>query len=154
MAQAFDPSTSANSPLYDCDYHQWLRSTAQLLRDGRFSQVDWLHLIEEIEDMGRSERRAVESNLEVVLMHLLKYRYQADRRSPSWRYTLTEHRNRLAKLLRDSPSLRRYLDSCFDDCYQTARRLAADETGLELNQFPDQPPFSPTEALDMDYLPD
>jgi len=61
--------------------------------------------------MGRSERRAVESNLEVVLMHLLKYCYQADGRSNSWRYTLTEHRSRLAKLLRDSTSLKRYLET-------------------------------------------
>ncbi|MEA5449026.1 DUF29 domain-containing protein [Leptolyngbya sp. CCNP1308] len=87
----YSPPESAT--LYDSDYCRWLAETAGLLRSGRFDQIDVLNLAEELDDMGRSEKRAVESNLEVLLRHLLKYQYQRDRRSNSWRFTILEHRD-------------------------------------------------------------
>jgi hypothetical protein len=140
--------------LYDSDYLRWLTETAELLRSGRIDQLDVLHLVEELDDMGRSEKRAMESNLEVLLRHLLKYQHQRDRRSNSWRFTILEHRDRIAKAFRDSPSLRPYFASIYVDCYATARKKAVVETGLPLETFPEQVPFTPEATLDTEFLPD
>lgn len=99
------PQSPATS-LYEQDYYLWLEKMAHLLRTGKLDELDLENLAEEIADMGRSERRTVESNLERVLMHLLKYQYQPEKRSSSWRYTLLEHRDRLEKSFCDSPSLK------------------------------------------------
>lgn len=150
------PSTqpfSRDSALYDRDYLGWLTETARLLRQGELNALDIANLIEELDDMGRSEKRAVESNLEVLLMHLLKYRHQPELRSNSWRFTILEHRDRLAKAFRDSPSLQPYFTAIFADCYGQARRKASVETGLPLATFPEESPFSPEKSLDIDYLP-
>jgi hypothetical protein len=87
-------------------------------------------------------------------MHLLKYRYQPAGRSNSWRATLREHRLRLADELSDSPSLKSYLSTILAACYQEARGLAADETGLELDQFPEQLPFRLDDILNIEFLPE
>jgi hypothetical protein len=128
--------------------------TETLLRENRFTEVDLAHLIEEIADMGKSERQALESNLRVVSMHLLKYKYQPHRRSRSWLTTLREHRLRLNKSLKDSPSLRPYLLQVFKECYGDGRKLAADETGLSLAKFPQLSIFTPEQALDGEFFPD
>lgn len=143
-----------NPTLYEKDFYLWLTETASLLRDGRFSELDLLNLIEEIETLGRSEKRAVESNLVVLLIHLLKWKYQVNKQSNSWRYTIEEHRDRLHSYLSDSPSLQPYLLGVFAECYQRGRRLAAAETGLKIDTFPTKLPFTPEEALNVDYLPD
>lgn len=147
-------SPPESATLYDSDYLRWLAETAERLRSGQLDQIDVLNLAEELDDMGRSEKLAVESNLEVLLRHLLKYQYQGDRRSNSWRFTILEHRDRIAKAFRDSPSLRPYFVSIYADCYTTARKKAAVETGLPLETFPEQVPFSPELVLDPDFLPD
>lgn len=147
------PSVSATANFYEEDYYLWLQHTLKLLRENKLSELDLLHLIEEIEDMGRSEKRAVESNLVVILMHLLKYQYQPQKRSSSWKASIREHRRRLRKLLKDSPSLMPYLQEVFHECYQDAREQASDETGLSLEIFPIESPFTPEETMNRDYLP-
>ena len=147
------PSTSNTANLYDRDYCLWLQHTVNLIKEGKFSELDAANLIEELEDMGRSEQRAVESNLVVVLLHLLKYKYQPAKRTNSWKASIREHRRRLRKAFSVSPSLRRYFEEVFDECYQDAREQAADETGLPLDTFPTVSPFHPSEALNPDYLP-
>jgi hypothetical protein len=143
-----------NPTLYEKDFHLWLTETASLLRERRFSKLDLPNLIEEIETLGRSEKRVVESNLVVLLIHLLKWKYQFNKRSHSWRYTIEEHRDRLHSYLSDSPSLQPYVLGVFAGCYQRGRRLAAAETGFTIDSFPTESPFTPEEALDVDYLPD
>lgn len=145
---------SALHQLYEQDYFRWLNETAKLLRSGDLTAIDRENLAEEIEDMGRSEKRSLESNLEVVLMHLLKYQYQPELRSNSWRSSILEHRNRLQKAFEESPSLRSYLAQTFDKSYQYSRRKAAVETGLVIDTFPIESPFTPEQALDFDYLPE
>jgi hypothetical protein len=88
-----------------------------------------------------------------MLMHLLKYRYQPEKRSNSWRYTIEEHRQRIAEAFEDSPSLKGYLLEVFDKCYQDATKLAAKETGLASGAFPTESPFTTDETLNPDYLP-
>ncbi|OKH26957.1 hypothetical protein NIES1031_09490 [Chroogloeocystis siderophila 5.2 s.c.1] len=147
-------TNNMTSTLYEQDYYLWLEKTSSLLRDGRLSELDIPHLIEEIEDMGRSEKKAVKSNLIIILMHLLKYKYQPEKRSNSWLLTIFEHRRRLRDDFADSPSLKRYFDEVFEQCYKDARISAAIETGLPTETFPKQSPFTPEEALNADYLPE
>lgn len=153
-------STKIAKTLYEHDYNLWLEQILQQLRrcaasgDGAFEGIDLKNLIEELESMGRSEKRAVYSNLKILLMHLLKYRYLPEKRSNSWRSTIREHRQRLEEAFGDSPSLRNYFTEVFHSCYQAARELAAEETGLALDAFPTEVPFSEEAVLNPDYLPE
>ena len=143
-----------NSTLYEQDYYLWLEQTAELLAKGQWNKVDVINLVEEIQDMGRNEKRALKSNLTIVLFHLLKYSYQPDRRTRSWLLTIAEHRLRLKEQLKDSPSLQPYLELVFEESYIDAIRLAEAETGLPRTTFPIESPFTLSQALDFDYLPE
>ncbi len=147
-------SLTNNKTLYESDFYLWLTTTAEHLHQGNFSEIDLDDLIEEIEGMARKEKQALKSNLRVLLMHLLKWNYQLDKRTNSWRFTIREHRKRLEDAFADSPSLKPYYLEIFFKSYQDARELAADETGLTLDNFPVNCPFDPEEALNEDYLPD
>ena len=149
-----DSQMLSNEALYERDFYLWIQTTAELLKQHRFTELDLENLIDEIETMGRSEKRAVKSNLEVVLIHLLKYKYQPEKRSNSWRYTIREHRKRLREALEESPSLKPFLSEVFEKCYQEARALAADETGLAIATFPEQSLFTSEQTLNPDYLPE
>ncbi|PSB23241.1 DUF29 domain-containing protein [filamentous cyanobacterium CCP1] len=136
------PAVNHLSTLYQQDYYQWLQVTAHLLREKQFSALDTANLLEEIEEMGRSEKRAMYSNLKILLLYLFKDEYQPEMRSNSWKSSIVEHRQRLQHALKESPSLQPYLPEIFNDCYQDARELAAAETGLAIEQFPSVSPFS------------
>jgi predicted DNA-binding ribbon-helix-helix protein len=140
--------------LYEQDYYSWLEQTALSLRKQAFDQLDLENLIEEIEDIGRSEKRALESNLRVVLWHLLKWKYQPLQRSGSWRGSIAEHRIRIRKALQDSPSLKNYLPEVFDETYQDAIKIASQETGLESETFPISCEWTLQNVLDEAWLPD
>jgi hypothetical protein len=140
--------------LYESDFYLWLENTAQLLKKRQFDVIDYDNLIAEIEGMSRSERGALESNLEKLLMHLLKWKYQPSKRTNSWLYSIAEHSLRLKKAFRKSPSLKRYFEEVFDECYQDARLLAARETGLSKEVFPVNCPFGKEDILNPEYLPE
>jgi hypothetical protein len=144
------PTANDLSSLYKQDYFLWLEATVRLLQLGKLSQLDVDNLLEELEDMGRSEKRAIYSNLKILLLHLLKYRYQPEKRSNSWTGTIVEHRQRLNRALQESPSLRPYLTEIFSECYRDARELAVAETGLEIEQFPLESPFTIPTILSSD----
>lgn len=146
--------SSVDLSLYDQDYLLWLEATVNLLKQGKFAEVDLGNLTEELESMGRSEKRAIEGNLVVLLLYLLKYKYQPQRRSSSWELSIIEHRRRLRNDLAASPSLRRYLEQVFDMCYQDACKQASIETGSSWKTFPASSPFTPEESLDEAFLPD
>ncbi len=140
--------------LYEQDYYLWLEKTVQLLKNGQLSALDIENLIEEIQDMGISQKNALESNLIVLVMHLLKWKYQPQKQTGSWRRSIREHRRRILKAFRNSPSLKRYFEEIFDEAYQEARLQASDETGLSLETFPLDCPFTKEEILNTDYLPE
>lgn len=140
--------------VYEQDYCLWLEVTIQQLQTGELNQLDIIALIEELQGMSNSEKTALESNLRILLMHLLKYRYQPHKRSNSWLFTMREHRKRLLKAFQKSPSLKRYYETVFPECYQDGRELASDETGLSLQVFPDESPFTLEDTLNPEYLPD
>jgi hypothetical protein len=154
--QSFESSSTVTShqALYEQDFYLWIEKAAALLQEGNLEELDLENLIEEIECMGRSEKRSISSNLEVILMLLLKYKYQPDKRSNSWRYTIIEHRRRISKELRESPSLKKYFLDIFADEYDGSRKLAAAETGINIENFPIDAPFTPDQALDEDFLPE
>jgi hypothetical protein len=139
--------------LYDQDYYKWLEETAYLLSQGRFSELDVPNLIDEIESMGKSQKRAIESYLNVLLLHLLKWKYQPGHRSGSWRSSIRNSRRAIQKRVKESPSLKSYPESVFLECYSLARENAADETGLPLENFPNSPPFNLEQALDEVFWP-
>ena len=149
MSQA---SIATSKSLYDRDFYLWIQTTAQQLKEGQFNEIDIPNLIEEIESMGRSEKRELKSRLIVLLMHLLKWQYQPEKRSESWRSTISEQRICIEGLLEDSPSLQPLISEVFDDCYQKARLKAADETGIKLNFFPKESPFTLDETLNVSLL--
>lgn len=138
---------------YDTDYLQWIETTLVKLRQREYAAVDWENLIAEIEDTGKRERRSLESNLIVVLLHLLKWQHQPEQRSGSWAGSLVEHRRRLRRALQDSPSLKLYLEQILTDSYRAAVRQAKAETELPPEQFPAQCPYKLTEIMDDEFLP-
>ena len=144
---------SNQQSLYEQDYYLWLKKTQEQLTSRDFSHLDVSNLIEELADMGKSEKRAVESNLAILIMHLLKYQFQPEKCSNNWLFTIREHRRRLERLFKDSPSLKRYFTEIFSECYQDARELASAETGLPLEMFPSDPPFTTEEVLNPTFLP-
>lgn len=147
--------------LYETDFVAWAEQTAQEIRalasqgnSQQFDRLDWEAIAEEIESLGRSERRELKSRLEVLLQHLLKWQYQPNRRSGSWRNTIDEQRNRIADLLQESPSLRPYLAEILVECYQRGRKAASNETELALDTFPAECGYSIAQILDAEFLPE
>jgi len=138
---------------YDQDFYAWAIKNAELLRQGRLSEIDAEHVAEELESMGKSERRELISRLEVLLVHLLKWQFQPGLRGASWEITILKQRDSLADLLEESPSLRQGLSEHLVRAYGRARRYAAKETGLPLATFPDSCPFTGEQVLDPEFWP-
>jgi Domain of unknown function DUF29 len=137
---------------YDTDFYLWTQQQAALLRQRLLSAVDVENLAEEIESMGKSDRRSVESHLFIILTHLLKWQYQPRRRGNSWRLSIRNGRRDVERLLKDSPSLKWQLPDLAIGEYPGARLEAADETGLPLATFPESCPFT-IEQVTGDYWP-
>jgi hypothetical protein len=146
--------SAKNATLYDTDFYAWANEQAALLRAGRLSEADIENIAEEIESMGRSERRELTSRLTVLLVHLLKWRYQPALQSHSWRNTIEQQRLRLEDHLAENPSLKSQLDEVMAKAYRHARVDAELETGLLKKSFPLASPFTFDEAMSPDFLPD
>jgi hypothetical protein len=144
--------SSTTSNLYKQDYCLWLDTTAQLLRDRQLDLVDFDNLVEEIESMGGSQRREIKNRLIVLLMHLLKYQYQPEKRLSSWVGTIGEQFYQIESLLEDSPSLQPYYLEIFAQCYSKAVRVASSETKIPVNAFPSDSPFSPQDVIKSDFI--
>lgn len=136
------------------DLSAWIERTAKLLRDRRWQEIDVDQLIEEIEGLGRSERRAITSQLIRLLLHLLKWQYQPERRSESWLDSITDARTQIELVIADSPSLKNYPLEQLEDSYKRARRQAAGQTNRDLSAFPIDCPYSLESVLDEDWLPE
>ena len=139
---------------YEQDYAQWCADQGALLRAGRLEALDRENLAEEIESLGRSDRREIESRLKPLLVHLLKWRFQRERRTKSWEATIREQRARIAKILQESPSLKNYPQEVLQEEYGYARWDAAKETGLPDVTFPETCPFTANQVLDTSFLPE
>ncbi len=157
------PTTQAQSPqaespqsgsLYESDYVVWLDTTLQQLKQRNYNHVDWENLIEEIEYLSRKERQSMESNLIVLMLHLLKWQYQPERRSGSWSGSIVEHRRRVNRALTNSPSLKPYLEKVIDSAYEEALEQAVAETALPADLFPAKLPYQISQILERGFLPE
>lgn len=149
-------ASSAVSPGagYDTDFFQWTQSTAEMIRQGRLAEVDLENVAEEIEDMGKRDRREVRSRLIVLLMHLLKWELQPELRTPSWDSTIDEQRMQIQFIIQDSPSLRRLPSDELAATYKRAVKRAIAQTGLDDSRFPPSCPYTAEQILDSDFLPE
>ena len=140
---------------YETDFYLRTQQQAALLRQGEFNRIDLdlANIAEEIESMGRRDRSSTRSYLLNIALHLLKWRYQPERRGTSWRLSIRNGRDQISWQIKDSPSLRPQLTDLLADAYPSARRNAADETGLPLTTFPEACPFT-VEQMTGDYWPD
>ena len=141
------------SAFYDSDFFAWSREQADLLRSGKLSEADIEHIAEEIESMGRTEKRELVSRLAVLLTHLLKWRFQPEKRSASWEASIRVQRNRLADHLDDNPSLKPLLPQALTAAYRDASLEAVVETGLPGATFPAACPWTVAQVLDGGFWP-
>jgi hypothetical protein len=138
---------------YEADFYLWCFEQAENLRQGRFATADLPNIIEELESMGRSDRRALRSSYRLVLQHLLKWQFQPDKRTPSWETTIDRESDVIEETEAESPSLRSQSVGLVRTIYPKARRDAAKETGLPLSSFPPDCPYSLDQVRDPDWLP-
>jgi len=138
---------------YNADFYAWVTHNTELMRQGRLSEIDIEHIAEELESMGKSEKRELTNRLAVLLSHLLKWEIQPGLRGNSWKYTIKEQRIKISDLLEDSPSLNRELEEKIDHAYEQAVLIAVRETGLEEDGFPKKCPFSLSQCLDDSFFP-
>ena len=139
--------------LYDEDFVAWANETATLLRAGRFDEIDAEHLAEEVEAMAGRDTRELRSRLTVLILHLLKWQQQPEKRSVSWKSTIATQRAEVKHLLEQSPSLKRVVLESVTRIYGDAVEQASIETGLPEDSFPRECPFSPDQVLDRNFLP-
>ena len=138
---------------YNFDFYKWTQQQANFLKNKQIENIDWDNLAEEIADMGRSEKRQLESRLEVLIMHLLKWQFQLQKRSRSWLATIQIQRLDTMDLLEDNPSLKPYLEEALERAYKKAIILASKETDLPNKTFPAQCPYILTDILDESFFP-
>jgi hypothetical protein len=133
---------------YEKDFYGWVEQQSAALRDRDGSRLDWQHLREEIEALGRQEVQELVSRLAMLLGHLLKWTYQPDQRSRSWFLSIREQRRAIRRLLEQNPSLSPKLNDALADGYEGGIDLALRDTALPLRQFPSECPWTPTQTLD------
>jgi Domain of unknown function DUF29 len=139
--------------LYDTDFHGWTLEQVGLLQSQQFAQLDLVNLIEEIESLGRKERQELRNRLGILLGHLLKWQFQPEQRTNSWLGTIREQRIQIKLLLRDSPSLKPYLEETFAEAYELGVALAIRETLLGEEVFPEDSPYELEQSLNAKFLP-
>ena len=148
---ALKPPPAAD--LYERDFFVWPQVQAELLRAGRFDELDLRQLIDEVAGVGGSEKREIERRLDILLAHLLKWKFHPGVTTSNWQATLREQRIRIERILKSSPSLKHYPAEVFSECYLSARLEAARETGIDFTLFPEESPFTIEQTLDQTYFP-
>ena len=145
-----------NTPLYEQDFYAWTQAQGALLRDRKINALDYVNLAEEVESLGKSQQHTLESRLEKLVLHLLKWHYQPAKRlrGQSWQRTILEQRRRIDRLLQQNPSLRSTLPVLIEDSYAYIRKRTSLETRLPLTTFPDTCPWGVPQILDDDFWPD
>lgn len=141
----------------ELDFHAWTLNTAQRARAGLLTPEELEQIAEELEDMGKSEKRELRSRVAVLLAHLLKWQYQPDQRTYSWEGTIKEQRNDIQELLEENPSLKSEVHNYIEKAYKKGIQKAVQETNMSEKVFPntfEQTGWTLEQVLDMDYLPD
>lgn len=142
MAVATSTEKTQLAELYDKDFYKWTSIQSKLLRKGEYSKLDIQNLIEEIESLGRSEKRTLRSYLEVLLMHMLKIEYQPKKKTRSWELSIKNSRIKAKSVINENPSLKPKLNQILKEAYESACLDAAQETGLDEQVFPKECPWN------------
>jgi len=140
--------------LYETDFYGWTLQQAEALRSRDMSELDFENLLEEMEAMGRSEKRGLKNRLVILLMHLLKWQYQPERQGKSWELTIRNQREEVLELLEENPSLKPRIDSVLESAWKKALRETEKETKIVRSTFPSQCPWSFDQIMDDDFWPD
>ena len=140
--------------LYETDFVAWTEETTNLIKEKQFEKVDWNSVIEEIESLGNSDKRELKNRLAVLIQYLLKWQYQQNLRSDSWKNTIDEQSNSISDLLDDSPSLKPYLTEIIHQSYSRGRKAAINKTGLSANTFPSEFCYTIEQILSDNFLPE
>ncbi len=140
----------------DADFCEWLEAQVAALRSHQPKFLDWENVAEELDSMGKKERRKLRSHFEILLMHLLKWQFQPQalgRHGRSWKQSILLARARIEDILDDSPSLKRTLDDRIKEAYRRARRYAANETGVAIDKLPEDCPWRVEQLTSDDFFP-
>ncbi|MBF0537020.1 MAG: DUF29 domain-containing protein [Nitrospirae bacterium] len=140
--------------LYEVDFYQWAFHNADLLRQGRFTEIDLENIVEELEDMARSNKRELVNRLAVLIMYLLKFQYQAKRRRGSWITTIGNQRTAIKLLLEDSPSLMNNIDTVIAKGFTAAKRKFEKETGISARELPETCLYTFEQLMDYGFWPE
>lgn len=143
-----------NTRKYESDFYAWANEQAALLREGRFAEADVENIAEEIESLGRSEKRELVNRLAVLLAHLLKWQFQPAWRGKSWRLTIKEQRRKLSEHLGDNPSLKPLLGEAIGRAYQDAISDVQKDTPLTEDDLPALCPYTAEQVLEAEFLPE
>jgi hypothetical protein len=142
--------------LYDTDYNLWVLETVRKLEKRDLDSLDWDNLIEEVLDLSRRDKRKLESLLMRLIEHLLILRYwesEKERNRGHWQGEIINFRKQIKRILKDSPSLKSYLQDVFEECYQDGRDIASQHSQLAFDIFPETPIASLEQILDENWLP-
>ena len=144
------------STSYESDVVAWAKEQAEMIRSGRFDKLDLKNIAEDIEDVGKSEQRELASRMAVLLAHILKWKFQPQKRSISWTLTIKEQRRLLVRRVQKTPSLSPMLADLewIDEIWVDAKALAEKETGLDIGTYPEICPWPMAVVLSQDWLPD
>ena len=145
------------SELYERDYYTWIQEQVRALRERRVEDLYWPNLAEEIEDLGKSERRALKSRIAKLLEHLLKMAYASDRvwqsNSRGWELSLENAREAAGELVEENPGLRPFLNEIFASAYRTARRDALRALRMPNSAIPETPSWTLEQVIDNRFVP-
>ncbi|KJR41537.1 protein of unknown function DUF29 [Candidatus Magnetoovum chiemensis] len=140
--------------LYETDFYAWSLKTAELIRQGKFAELDIENIAEEIEDLGRNNKRELLSRLDVLIMHLLKWQFQSNKRSDSWQSTIATQRKEIKRLLEDSPSLKYNIEDTIEKAFKDAKITFEIETHIPKKTLPDICPYTWEQLDDYYFMPD
>ncbi|MBF0608878.1 MAG: DUF29 domain-containing protein [Candidatus Magnetobacterium sp. LHC-1] len=140
--------------LYGLDFYQWAFHNADLLRQGRLTEIDIENIAEELEGMARSYKRELLNRLTVLIMHLLKWQYQPKRRSRSWRATINNQRREIKFLLEDNPSLKYNIEVVIAKGFIEAKRAFEDESGISAKELPETCLYTFEQLMDYGFRPE
>lgn len=137
--------------LYETDFYAWTVEQSQLLKNGDFQHLDIINLMEEIESLGKQQRQELRNRLGVLMGHLLKWDYQPQKRSKSWRVTIREQRREILQLLKENPSLKSYLTEAIVLGHESGLDLVVKETPLDYKDLPPDPIYTLEQLLDSSF---
>ncbi len=140
--------------LYEHDFYAWTQQQKELLGKEQYKELDIANLIEEIDALGKQQKKELRNRLAVLLGHLLKWQYQPGMRTKSWRVTMDIQRSEIKQILLENPSLKPYIAEALTLGYQAGVKLAVLETPLEYRDFPTVLPYRWPQILDESFFPD